>query len=631
MNLKIRTFVLDFTSATQDATELDKLAGRITALAHRAEGVIMEAGRRFPTPEVWYDEKTLPYRIRGFLFALSQAKVTPAVAAADPLPEGEEEDEDEDEEDDTAAIGVSTGAAFASRSSLAGGRAPVAAHTVSLGFPPLSPAANGSRRPLSATPRSAVSASSFGRFSTPTTAAEASAAADSSAATAAAAAARSPLPLEPTPPGALAAPAREHLRTGSQASSVASLGDGERQGTSRRLNPSDFASADDFASEPVGTDGRTAFEREVRSVIKATRTAAEELRAKEAEAKVERMRHLAKHAKPANAGAKRYGEAHPYGAKWPVLVYPSQQGAGDLRLRLNLERRPSQPPSLPELNKWQHRQCAACGEGISTGSWRVMTSSDRPAVWCAFTELLFCKPCFEQWVPESLELAASQTPGVSVSAGASASASSSAGALVHAIPWRVVNDLDAGKHQVCAAARVFLAHLWRRPLVDVTTTGIMASVATSRGRAVAPRGNAKVAQAVRNLQTMVDMRRAAALHADEINAVLDEAAESVRERAGWDVEALGDAVDPAVEAGLLREDGVALGSLALETAVDNNFPAAFAYFKDSSPTHVAPAHYIGICQGLLTEKLASFVEEMAGACSKFEILASRARGAAGDT
>jgi hypothetical protein len=254
-----------------------------------------------------------------------------------------------------------------------------------------------------------------------------------------------------------------------------------------------------------------------------------------------------------------------------------------------------------------------------------MTSNDRPAVWCAFTELLFCKPCFEEWVPESLELAAEEVLGDRPGPAAARAASSDQ--LTHAIPWRVVNDLDMGKHHVCAAARVFLKHLWRRPLVDVTTAGVMAGMATSRGRAVAPRGKSKLAQAVRNLQIMVDTRRSAALHADEINAVLEEAAEGLRARRGWDIEADARGSDPAIEAGLLREDGVPMGSLALSSAVDNHFPAAFSYFKDSAPTHVAPAHYIGISQGLLTEKLAAFVEEMAGARSTYEIRASRANRA----
>jgi len=40
-----------------------------------------------------------------------------------------------------------------------------------------------------------------------------------------------------------------------------------------------------------------------------------------------------------------------------------------MRLALVLERRPSEPPTLKELNKWQHRQCADCCSMQTTGLW----------------------------------------------------------------------------------------------------------------------------------------------------------------------------------------------------------------------------------------------------------------------
>ncbi|RYG43592.1 hypothetical protein EON68_00160 [archaeon] len=37
------------------------------------------------------------------------------------------------------------------------------------------------------------------------------------------------------------------------------------------------------------------------------------------------------------------------------------QEPGGMHIALVLTRRPSASPPLPDLNKWQHRQCADCG------------------------------------------------------------------------------------------------------------------------------------------------------------------------------------------------------------------------------------------------------------------------------
>ena len=149
---------------------------------------------------------------------------------------------------------------------------------------------------------------------------------------------------------------------------------------------------------------------------------------------------------PPPRGPARYGRVdHPGGLTirhFPVRMcvccilvlttaVPSQaQHDGGLHLALVLERRYAEPPHLPTLNKWQHRQCAQCMTTQSTGMFGTK------AHYCHYTELLYCTECF--------------------------------GAETRAIPWRVVQSLDMKPRPVSIIAADFLDTMWRLPLITMS-------------------------------------------------------------------------------------------------------------------------------------------------------------------
>ena len=375
------------------------------------------------------------------------------------------------------------------------------------------------------------------------------------------------------------------------------MGSGE---TTRRGGSTALATAADFADEPVGRDGRTPFEREVRSVIKEMRRARAEIREQEAAARMERLRVQALTARPANEGRRRYGTDHPFADRFRIRVFPSQEGDGDLRIPVILDRRSPEPPPLPALNQWQLRACAACGAAITTGSWRVLTGAEKPARYCSYTELLYCNECFENYVPEA------------VAAGSGADEGPRTPKLEHAIPWRVVHELSSKKYPVCAAAEAFLRKIWRAPMIDVTAVGVGAAVSgrslsSSGGGAGRPRG--RVVQAARNIQLIVGLRRRAADIAEQIDALLAHRAEAVRREAGWQGDD-GDDGDPAEDAGLVGAGGAPLGTEALSQTLRARLPDKFGYFTLTGPELVAPAHYLGISEGRLLTKLEAVVDDM---------------------
>jgi hypothetical protein len=86
-------------------------------------------------------------------------------------------------------------------------------------------------------------------------------------------------------------------------------------------------------------------------------------------------------------------------------------GPGPLRLQVTshlrqvTERRPLRPPEpLAALNAWQHRKCAGCACGITTGrGWGLSgVRGDLQAHYCHYSELLFCGPCFLKGAREPL-------------------------------------------------------------------------------------------------------------------------------------------------------------------------------------------------------------------------------------
>lgn len=151
---------------------------------------------------------------------------------------------------------------------------------------------------------------------------------------------------------------------------------------------------------------------------------------------------------------------------------------GSLHLCLVLDRRPPHPPHLPTLNKWQHRRCAGCGVGQTTGMFGTK------AHYCHYTELLFCSACMTP-PPQSAAAAAAasleqgpggtgsgpgRAPRSSLFAGAGAPIAGP-GALsngMRPIPWRVVHQLDDAPLAVCRAAAGFIDRLWTAPLVALS-------------------------------------------------------------------------------------------------------------------------------------------------------------------
>eukprot|EP01138_Halocafeteria_seosinensis_P015046 gb/GECG01015358.1/.p1 GENE.gb/GECG01015358.1/~~gb/GECG01015358.1/.p1 ORF type:complete len:1503 (+),score=260.74 gb/GECG01015358.1/:1-4509(+) len=124
------------------------------------------------------------------------------------------------------------------------------------------------------------------------------------------------------------------------------------------------------------------------------------------------------------------GQIHPWHAidsGVNIQHYPAED-CDSIHVKLVLTKRPSAPPDLPALNKWQKRQCAICGATQTTGMF------GRPAIYCNYLELLVCKPDF--------------------------------GDSMRPLPWRMVQKLDVRKFKVCKAAAAFLDSVWNVPLVS---------------------------------------------------------------------------------------------------------------------------------------------------------------------
>ncbi|KAA0171895.1 hypothetical protein FNF27_06166 [Cafeteria roenbergensis] len=600
MALRIRTFALVRTTEPTSAVEYETLAERIKDFSRRAEAALLEAAMRFDSPAEWRDERTFAQRVRAFLVAVGESRNAPAVTEA--LPEEDEEDEEEDEEAEGGASRQSKPRGGAPASSDQADRATPNGHG---GAPPSSAEAGDSVDPAhgaGADGPSGVSPAPSGATAKPLGAADAAAAQAESGAPARRSRASRLMGPPPAAAAAAAAAARTPARDAvaamaDRASSRRSMGSGE---TTRRGGSTALATAADFADEPVGRDGRTPFEREVRSVIKEMRRARAEIREQEAAARMERLRVQALTARPANEGRRRYGTDHPFADRFRIRVFPSQEGDGDLRIPVILDRRSPEPPPLPALNQWQLRACAACGAAITTGSWRVLTGAEKPARYCSYTELLYCNECFENYVPEA------------VAAGSGADEGPRTPKLEHAIPWRVVHELSSKKYPVCAAAEAFLRKIWRAPMIDVTAVGVGAAVSgrslsSSGGGAGRPRG--RVVQAARNIQLIVGLRRRAADIAEQIDALLAHRAEAVRREAGWQGDD-GDDGDPAEDAGLVGAGGAPLGTEALSQTLRARLPDKFGYFTLTGPELVAPAHYLGISEGRLLTKLEAVVDDM---------------------
>ncbi|KAA0159563.1 hypothetical protein FNF28_05815 [Cafeteria roenbergensis] len=600
MALRIRTFALVRTTEPTSAVEYETLAERIKDFSRRAEAALLEAAMRFDSPAEWRDERTFAQRVRAFLVAVGESRNAPAVTEA--LPEEDEEDEEEDEEAEGGASRQSKPRGGAPASSDQADRATPNGHG---GAPPSSAEAGDSVDPAhgaGADGPSGVSPAPSGATAKPLGAAGAVAAQAESGAPARRSRASRLMGPPPAAAAAAAAAARTPARDAvaamaDRASSRRSMGSGE---TTRRGGSTALATAADFADEPVGRDGRTPFEREVRSVIKEMRRARAEIREQEAAARMERLRVQALTARPANEGRRRYGTDHPFADRFRIRVFPSQEGDGDLRIPVILDRRSPEPPPLPALNQWQLRACAACGAAITTGSWRVLTGAEKPARYCSYTELLYCNECFENYVPEA------------VAAGSGADEGPRTPKLEHAIPWRVVHELSSKKYPVCAAAEAFLRKIWRAPMIDVTAVGVGAAVSgrslsSSGGGAGRPRG--RVVQAARNIQLIVGLRRRAADIAEQIDALLAHRAEAVRREAGWQGDD-GDDGDPAEDAGLVGAGGAPLGTEALSQTLRARLPDKFGYFTLTGPELVAPAHYLGISEGRLLTKLEAVVDDM---------------------
>ena len=141
-----------------------------------------------------------------------------------------------------------------------------------------------------------------------------------------------------------------------------------------------------------------------------------------------------------SASAPRWGrKPHPWSLlnpPVPIRHYPAPSEGASVRMSLVLDRRPTEPPRLPALNKWQHRQCAECGAPQTTGLG--LLSSEAHAVYCNYTELLFCGSCM------------SPTP--------------------RSIPWRILHKLEDTPMPVSRVAATFLAAIGDAPIVSLQTT-----------------------------------------------------------------------------------------------------------------------------------------------------------------
>lgn len=109
-------------------------------------------------------------------------------------------------------------------------------------------------------------------------------------------------------------------------------------------------------------------------------------------------------------GNKQFCE-HPCTPQFPIRHFPAVE-RGSIHLALVLDRRPTVPPHLPTLNHWQHRECASCGDTITTGRF----GTGEKAHYCFYTELLFCYRCF--------------------------------GHNLRRVPWRIVHSLDTNVFRV---------------------------------------------------------------------------------------------------------------------------------------------------------------------------------------
>jgi hypothetical protein len=123
-----------------------------------------------------------------------------------------------------------------------------------------------------------------------------------------------------------------------------------------------------------------------------------------------------------------------------VRHFPAQRGedGGGIHLSLVLDARPRAPPHLPTLNKWQHRACAQCGATQSTGMFGTK------ALFCAYTELLFCGECMSE------------------------DGSAGGAPCARPLPWRLVHDLDDAPAPVCRAAGEFIDSVWNLPVVALS-------------------------------------------------------------------------------------------------------------------------------------------------------------------
>ena len=168
-----------------------------------------------------------------------------------------------------------------------------------------------------------------------------------------------------------------------------------------------------------------------------------------------------------------------------VCVSPPQgHDDGGLHIRLVLERRPSTPPNLPKLNKWQLRKCAQCQRTQSTGT------SQR----CQRRGLIYLPCCvFPHMRTSSLYRPLRPQGGVVPLPGAVVLQilprnKQTPAALAHDPParlqapegrWHAVRrvpltlgaggvDCRATRHQVSNAAAEFLDAVWEHPLLDLT-------------------------------------------------------------------------------------------------------------------------------------------------------------------
>lgn len=146
---------------------------------------------------------------------------------------------------------------------------------------------------------------------------------------------------------------------------------------------------------------------------------------------------------------KRWGKRpHPYSLMTPpvpIRHFPAQLD-GSVAINLVLEARPGEPPYLPDLNKWQHRQCAQCGRGQTTGMG--FFTSDVKANFCWYTELLYCRDCMDP------------SPRV--------------------IPWRILHELDDKPRPVSKPAAAFIDPVLSAPIVNLPALA-PATLADSKG------------------------------------------------------------------------------------------------------------------------------------------------------